>query len=40
LSIVKGIVEALHGFTDVESVVNVGTTFRVLLPVMKDKPQE
>jgi len=40
LSIVKGIVEALRGFIDVESVVNLGTTFRILLPVMKDELQE
>jgi two-component system phosphate regulon sensor histidine kinase PhoR len=32
LSIVKGIVEAHRGFIDVESVVDKGTTFRILLP--------
>ena len=37
LSIVKGIVEAHRGFIDVASVVNQGTTFRILLPVMKDE---
>jgi len=37
LSIVKGIVEAHRGFMDVESAVNRGTTFRILLPVMKDE---
>lgn len=34
LSIVKGIVEAHQGTIDVESVVDKGTTFRVLLPVL------
>jgi two-component system, OmpR family, phosphate regulon sensor histidine kinase PhoR len=34
LSIVKGIVEAHHGSIDVESTVRVGTTFRILLPVL------
>lgn len=34
LAIVKGAVEAHHGTIDVESVVNKGTTFRVLLPVI------
>jgi len=34
---VKGIVEAHRGFMDVESAVNRGTTFRILLPVMKDE---
>jgi two-component system phosphate regulon sensor histidine kinase PhoR len=33
LSIVKGIVEAQRGFIDVESVVDKGTTFRILLPL-------
>jgi two-component system, OmpR family, phosphate regulon sensor histidine kinase PhoR len=37
LSIVKGIVEAHRGSIEVESDVNVGTTFRVLLPVMKEE---
>jgi two-component system, OmpR family, phosphate regulon sensor histidine kinase PhoR len=36
LSIVKGIVEAHRGSIDVESTVRVGTTFRILLPVMKE----
>jgi signal transduction histidine kinase len=36
LSIVKGIIEAHHGTIDVESVVDRGTTFRILLPVMTD----
>jgi two-component system phosphate regulon sensor histidine kinase PhoR len=35
LSIVKGIVEAHHGTIDVESVPDRGTTFRILLPVLK-----
>ena len=34
LSIVKGVVEAHHGSIDVESVLNQGTTFRVLLPMI------
>jgi signal transduction histidine kinase len=34
LAIVKGAVEAHHGTIDVESVVDKGTTFRVLLPAM------
>ena len=34
LSIVKGIVEAHRGSIDVESTLRVGTTFRILLPVM------
>jgi two-component system, OmpR family, phosphate regulon sensor histidine kinase PhoR len=34
LSIVKGIVEAHRGSIDVESTVRVGTTFRILLPVL------
>ena len=33
LAIVKGAVEAHHGTIDVESTLNQGTTFRVLLPV-------
>jgi signal transduction histidine kinase len=33
LSIVKGAVEAHHGTIDVESVLNRGTSFRVLLPI-------
>jgi two-component system phosphate regulon sensor histidine kinase PhoR len=33
LAIVKGAVEAHHGTIDVESVLNQGTTFRVLLPI-------
>lgn len=37
LSIVKGIVEAHHGFVEVKSEVNQGTTFRILLPAMKDE---
>jgi two-component system, OmpR family, phosphate regulon sensor histidine kinase PhoR len=37
LSIVKGIVEAHRGSIYVESTVTVGTTFRVLLPVMKEE---
>jgi signal transduction histidine kinase len=35
LAIVKGIVEAHHGTIDVESVPNKGTTFRILLPIIK-----
>jgi two-component system phosphate regulon sensor histidine kinase PhoR len=34
LAIVKGAVEAHHGTIDVESVVDKGTTFRILLPAM------
>ncbi len=34
LAIVKGVVEAHHGKIDVESVVDKGTTFRVLLPMI------
>ncbi|MBN2033022.1 MAG: response regulator [Deltaproteobacteria bacterium] len=37
LSIVKGIVEAYHGSIDVESSVNAGTSFRVLLPLVKEE---
>ncbi|MDY6973352.1 MAG: ATP-binding protein, partial [Thermodesulfobacteriota bacterium] len=33
LAIVRGVVEAHHGTIDVESVVDKGTTFRILLPV-------
>ncbi|MBL7175037.1 MAG: response regulator [Desulfobacteraceae bacterium] len=33
LAIVKGVVEAHYGSIDVESVVDKGTTFRILLPV-------
>jgi signal transduction histidine kinase len=36
LAIVKGIVEAHQGTVDVESTVDKGTTFRVLLPVIAD----
>jgi two-component system phosphate regulon sensor histidine kinase PhoR len=34
LAIVKGVVEAHHGTIDVESFVDKGTTFRILLPVI------
>lgn len=34
LAIVKGIVDAHHGTIDVESVVDKGTVFRILFPVM------
>jgi two-component system phosphate regulon sensor histidine kinase PhoR len=34
LAIVKGVVEAHHGTIEVESVVDKGTTFRVLLPMI------
>lgn len=34
LAIVKGVVEAHHGAIDVESVIDKGTTFRILLPVI------
>jgi two-component system phosphate regulon sensor histidine kinase PhoR len=34
LAIVKGIVEAHHGTIDVESVLDKGTTFKILLPVL------
>jgi len=33
LAIVRGAVEAHHGTIDVKSVLNQGTTFRVLLPI-------
>jgi two-component system phosphate regulon sensor histidine kinase PhoR len=36
LAIVKGIVESHNGTIDVESVPNKGTTFRILLPVIKE----
>jgi len=35
LAIVKGIIEAHHGTIDVESVPDSGTTFRILLPILK-----
>jgi signal transduction histidine kinase len=35
LAIVKGVVEAHHGTIDVESVPDRGTTFRILLPIIK-----
>ena len=34
LAIVKGIVDAHHGTIDVESIVDKGTTFRILFPVI------
>ena len=34
LAIVKGVVDAHHGTIDVESVVDKGTTFRILLPAI------
>jgi two-component system, OmpR family, phosphate regulon sensor histidine kinase PhoR len=40
LSIVKGIVEAHRGSIDVQSVINLGTSFRVLLPAMKEEEQQ
>jgi len=36
LAIVKGVVDAHHGTVDVESVVDQGTTFRILLPVITE----
>jgi two-component system phosphate regulon sensor histidine kinase PhoR len=36
LAIVKGVVDAHHGTIDVESVVEQGTTFRILLPVITE----
>ena len=36
LAIVKGVVESHNGTIDVESVPNKGTTFRILLPVIKE----
>jgi signal transduction histidine kinase len=38
LSLVKGIVEALHGTVDVESVPDKGTTFTVRLPMTQETP--
>jgi signal transduction histidine kinase len=40
LAIVKGVVEAHHGTIDVESEVNKGTTFRILLPVIQQPSSE
>jgi signal transduction histidine kinase len=40
LAIVKGAVEAHHGTIDVESVPDKGTTFRILIPVIKDASGE
>ncbi len=37
LAIVRGVVEAHHGSIDVESTQDQGTTFRILLPVIKDE---
>ena len=34
LSIVKGVIEAHHGTIDVKSVIDKGTTFRILLPMI------
>ena len=36
LAIVKGVVEAHHGTIDVESIVDKGTTFRILLPMIME----
>ncbi len=36
LAIVKGVVDAHHGTVDVESIVDQGTTFRILLPVITE----
>jgi len=36
LAIVKGVVDAHHGSIDVESVVEQGTTFRILLPIITE----
>jgi len=36
LSVVYGVVQAHHGFIDVESAVGSGTTFRLYLPVVKE----
>ena len=40
LAIVKGVVEAHHGTIDVESEADKGTTFRILLPVIRQPSSE
>jgi signal transduction histidine kinase len=37
LAIVKGVVEAHRGSVQVESELGVGTTFRILLPTLKQE---
>ncbi|MFH1954529.1 MAG: ATP-binding protein [Pseudomonadota bacterium] len=39
LAIVKGVIEAHHGAIDVESIVDKGTIFRILLPVIEPRDQ-
>jgi signal transduction histidine kinase len=39
LSIVKWIVEAHHGKIEVKSEINIGTTVRIILPLLKECPQ-
>jgi len=34
LAIVKGVIEAHHGTIDVQSIIDKGTTFRILLPMI------
>ena len=40
LAIVKGVVESHNGTIDVESVPEKGTTFRILLPVVRENGKD
>jgi signal transduction histidine kinase len=40
LAIVKGVVESHNGTIDVESVPDKGTTFRILLPVIRENGKD